>query len=82
MVTLLTPQNRQIFTANLPKTDTFWGGGGGGGELCPWDRHLKSSMGVPLLNGIAHLDNFQLTFTLAMLCGIKAKPGRVHLLPC
>ena len=29
MVTLLTPQDRQIFTANLPKTDTIWEGGGG-----------------------------------------------------
>ena len=36
--------------------------------------------GIPLLNGIAHLDQFQLTFTLAMLCGIKAKPGHVHCL--
>ena len=55
MVTLLTPQDGQIFT------DTFfffffWGGGGGGlcpwemlGGLCPWDRHFKSFMEVPLI---------------------------------
>ena len=36
-------------------------------------------MGVPLLNGIAHLDQFQLTFTLAVLCGIKAEAWHVQL---
>ena len=88
MVTLLTPQDRQIFTANLPKTDTFWGGGvsmplGDVGVSMPLGQTLEIIHGgIPLLNGIAHLDQFQLTFTLAMLCGIKAKPGHVHLLLC
>ena len=95
MVTLLTPQNKFPLQFSLRETHLGKGGvgegeGGGGGAIplgdvggsMPLGQTLQIIHGAPLLNGIAHLDQFQLTYTLAMLCEIKAKPGHVHLLLC